>query len=87
MLVLLNGLDFIVTVLLLDRGATEANPLMAPVIGTIWGWWLKTVGVGLLALLILSTGRDGEVERRLRYVVALYVGVVAWNLVTLAVRT
>ncbi|MCU0268603.1 MAG: DUF5658 family protein [Acidimicrobiales bacterium] len=82
-LVVLNGVDLVLTRILLARGAAEANPVMAPLIDSWWGWAVKTLGVGLVALAVLVTGRDGKVERWLQVVVGVYTAVVAWNLVVL----
>jgi hypothetical protein len=82
--ILLSGIDFIVTILLLDRGAVEANPLMEPIVGSVWGWFLKTVVVGAVMIFLVATSRDGKLDRMLRAVVAVYVCVVVWNLVVLA---
>jgi hypothetical protein len=78
-LVALNALDLMLTRELLARGASEANPLMALVIGGTWGIAIK-LGVPILAGLRHVTA---PLKRKhvlaLCWVNVLYLGVVAWN--------
>ena len=78
-LVALNALDLILTRELLARGATEANPLMALVIGGSWGIAIK-LGVPILAgLRHLTAPLKRKHVLALCWVNVLYLGVVAWN--------
>ena len=79
-LVVLNVLDLILTRDLLARGAVEANPLMALVIGGGWGIAIK-LGIPVIA------GRRHLTAPLLRkavlalcWVNVAYLGVVTWNL-------
>jgi Na+/pantothenate symporter len=85
-LVALNALDLLLTRELLARGAVEANPLMALVIGGFWGVAIK-LGVPILAG---ACELAAPVARRhvmaLCWVNVLYLGVVAWNFHHLAGR-
>jgi len=78
-LVALNALDLILTRELLARGATEANPLMALVIGGFWGIVIK-LGVPILAgLRHMTAPLKRKAVLALCWVNVLYLGVVAWN--------
>ncbi len=79
-LVALNALDLILTRHLLARGAVEANPLMALVIGGGWGIAIK-LGVPILAgWRHLTAPLLRKAVLALCWVNVLYLGVVAWNL-------
>ena len=78
-LVALNALDLILTRHLLAQGATEANPLMALVIGGGWGIAIK-LGVPILAgFRHLTAPLLRKAVLALCWVNVLYLGVVAWN--------
>ena len=78
-LVALNALDLILTRQLLERGASEANPLMALVIGGGWGIAIK-LGVPILAgWRHLAAPLLRKAVLALCWVNVLYLGVVAWN--------
>jgi len=85
-LVALNALDLILTRHLLARGATEANPLMALVIGGGWGIAIK-LGVPILAgWRHLTAPLLRKAVLALCWVNVLYLGVVAWNFHILVIR-
>ena len=78
-LVALNALDLILTRQLLERGASEANPLMALVIGGGWGIAIK-LGVPILAgWRHLAAPLLRKAVLALCWVNVLYFAVVAWN--------
>ena len=78
-LVALNALDLMLTRHLLAQGATEANPLMALVIGGGWGIAIK-LGVPILAgFRHLTAPLLRKAVLALCWVNVLYLGVVAWN--------
>ncbi len=78
-LVALNALDLILTRELLSRGATEANPLMALVIGGGWGIAIK-LGVPILAgWRHVTAPLLRKAVLALCWVNVLYFAVVAWN--------
>ena len=78
-LVALNALDLILTRELLAKGANEANPLMALVIGGGWGIAIK-LGVPILAgWRHLTAPLLRKAVLALCWVNVLYFGVVAWN--------
>jgi len=85
-LVALNALDLILTRHLLAQGATEANPLMALVIGGGWGIAIK-LGVPILAgWRHLTAPLLRKAVLALCWVNVLYLGVVAWNFHVMVVR-
>ena len=85
-LVVLNALDLMLTRYLLDLGATEANPLMALVIGGGWGIAIK-LGVPILAgWRHLTAPLLRKAVLALCWVNVLYLGVVAWNFRILVVH-
>jgi len=78
-LVALNALDLMLTRHLPAQGATEANPLMALVIGGGWGIAIK-LGVPILAgFRHLTAPLLRKAVLALCWVNVLYLGVVAWN--------
>jgi hypothetical protein len=86
LLVALNGIDLVLTRLLIQQGATEANPLMRPLVETMWGWVLKTLVVGAIAIALLTVELDDRLWRELQIVVGIYAAVITWNLAVLLVR-
>ena len=85
-LVALNALDLILTRHLLAQGATEANPLMALVIGGGWGIAIK-LGVPILAgWRHLTAPLLRKAVLALCWVNVVYLGVVAWNFHILVAR-
>ena len=85
-LVALNALDLILTRELLARGASEANPLMALVIGGGWGIAIK-LGIPILAgWRHMTAPLLRKAVLALCWVNVLYFGVVAWNFRLLALR-
>jgi hypothetical protein len=83
-LVALNALDLLLTRELLSRGASEANPLMALVIGGGWGIAIK-LGVPIVAgLRHMTAPLLRKAVLALCWVNVLYLAVVAWNFRLLA---
>jgi len=83
-LLALNVLDTIATnILVLDFGAIEINPLMAPLVGTGWMVLLK-VGLPVVAIALASRVRSRRSVTLLSIVVAVYVFVAALGLGQLA---
>jgi hypothetical protein len=79
-LIILNACDLLLTRQLLALGATEANPLMAPIIAGPWGYVVKIVVPALLALHYMVAPIFRRVTLGLGIVCVLYFGVVLWNL-------
>lgn len=78
-LVVLNVLDLLLTRHLLRNGASEANPLMALVIGGGWGVAIK-IGVPVLAgWRHVTAPLLRKAVLALCWMNVLYLGVVAWN--------
>lgn len=78
-MVALNAVDLFLTRELLARGASEANPLMALVIGGGWGIAIK-LGIPMLAgLRHMTAPLLRKAVFALCWVNVLYLGVVAWN--------
>lgn len=84
----LNVLDLVSTRLVLAAGGEEGNPLMAPIIHHPYAPVLvKAAGLGLVALALKACPpRSNVVDRALCAVTVLYLAIVTWNLVNLAVN-
>jgi hypothetical protein len=90
MLAALLGLqlaDAALTRLALSLGALEINPLMRPVFSGPAGLVeiVKVAGVAVIAWLVLRSP-DRRADRTLRAGVAVYMGIVVWNLLQIAAR-
>jgi hypothetical protein len=81
-LIMLSAIDLAATRIGLDRGAHEANPILAPFIEGRGVAIAKTTGVGLVALNLLRKAPASRVT--LRNVLVLYGAVVVWNALTVA---
>ena len=80
----LNVLDTVATnILVLDFGAIEINPLMAPLVGTGWMVLLK-VGLPVVAIALDTRVGSRRSVTLLSIVVAVYVFVAALGLGQLA---
>ncbi len=84
----LNVLDLVSTRLVLAAGGEEGNPLMAPIIHHPYAPVLvKGAGLALVALALKACPpRSRVVDRALCAVTVLYLAIVTWNLVNLAVN-
>ena len=83
-LLALNVLDTVATnILVLDFGAVEINPLMAPLVGTGWMVVLK-VGLPILAIALATRISSRRSVTVLSIVVAVYVFVAALGIGQLA---
>ena len=82
---LLNAIDIVTTKLVLDRGGTEKNPIMEPLMEGLWG--AIAVKVAVLAVVGLLITKCPPRSRRpdvaLVFVTGWYFAVVAWNLAVL----
>jgi Domain of unknown function (DUF5658) len=86
LILLLSAIDAVLTLALVDRGATEANPLMAPLVGgsghgfALWKLGLTIFGVVTLVvyarLHLIGRLRVGSL---LYLVLALYVALIAYE--------
>lgn len=75
----LSTLDLVVTEIGVSRfGAVELNPLMAPLLGTMWAPLLK-VGLPTVIVLFASRIRTRFVFRALRTLVAAYLVVAVFT--------
>ena len=79
-LVVLNVVDLLLTRHLLKNGASEANPLMALVIGGGWGVAIKIGLPVALAFRHLRAPLERKIVLGLCWMCVLYLGVVTWNL-------
>lgn len=85
-LLALNVADLITTERLVEDGhATEANPLMAGLVGTWGGWATKTLVPAALVLAVLRAPASRWSTVLVAGVAAAYGVVVAWNIYGLAV--
>ena len=85
-LIVLNACDLLLTRHLISIGATEANPLMAPIVSGWWGYVIKIGVPSLLALRYITAPVFRRVSLGLGAVFVLYCGVVLWNLHVLTSR-
>ena len=85
LLVVLNTADIVLTRIFVNQyGVAEANPLTAPIVNTSGLFLFKTVGVAVIAVLVVRYVQARWVSRILFGVVAAYSVVVAWNVLGLA---
>jgi hypothetical protein len=85
LLAVLNLADLLTTRLVLSRGGSEGNPVMAPLVEGMWGAAvLKLACVGLIAMLAQRCLGSVRARCGLLVVVAWYAAVVSWNVVVLA---
>lgn len=77
----LNLVDVLTTKLILSNGGIEANPIMAPVVETNWGYGLKLGIAAVITIRIWALwGTEPNRARGTAYVILfLYAGVVGWN--------
>ena len=84
-LVVLNVLDLITTAVVLDRGGTERNPLVKPIVDGIWDVALVKGLVLALVAVLLTRCRDSRIaDLALAGTAGWYLAVVMWNCVVLA---
>ncbi len=83
-LFVLNVADYFLTIWALSLGGIELNPLMSPVISTPFGPIVKIALVGILCVLVALRLRFKPGVVLLVTVTAIYVAVVAWNSLNLA---
>jgi hypothetical protein len=85
-LVLLNAADLATTALVLDRGGSERNPLVEPLIHGMWGAvTIKIACLGLVAALLNRCAASARARVFLAAAATWYGFVVVWN-VTVLVR-
>jgi Domain of unknown function (DUF5658) len=78
-LVALSALDLVVTEIgVTHLGAIELNPLMAPILGTMWAPALK-IGLPVFILMLASRIRTAFVLNALRALVAVYLAIAVLN--------
>jgi hypothetical protein len=79
-LVVLNAADLVTTRLVLDRGGTEANPVLEPIIHDFARAALvKVLCLALVGVLLVRVRRTTRVAAVLLAVTAWYTVVVLWN--------
>jgi hypothetical protein len=82
---LLNLADILTTKAVLDRGGSEGNPLMKPLVEDMWGAALVKLGLLIaIAFLVQRCPRSPRLLRGLTAVVVWYTAVVAWNVVVVS---
>jgi len=83
-LVVLNILDLFTTGFVLDRGGSERNPFIEPMIDSLAQvTFLKLVILGLVATLLMHTRQSRIADLALTAATGWYVAVVIWNLAVL----
>lgn len=84
-LIALNIADLFTTKAVLDRGGRESNPIMQPLVDELWqAATVKGLCLAVVCILVLRCQHLRRVSVALGVVNLWYVGVVGWNLVTLA---
>ena len=86
-LAVLAVLDLVTTRTILARGGVEANPLVAPWVGTPWFVFAKTVGISAVMIWAVVSIKTTWIARVLYGVAAAYAVVVTSNLIQLALET
>ena len=84
-LVVFNVLDLITTAVVLDRGGTERNPLVKPIVDGIWDVALVKGVVLVLVAVLLTRCRESRIaDLALAGTTGWYIAVVIWNCAVLA---
>jgi hypothetical protein len=84
-LVVFNVLDLITTAVVLDRGGTERNPLVKPIVDGIWDVALVKGLVLVLVAVLLTRCRESRIaDLALAGTTGWYIAVVIWNCAVLA---
>ena len=84
-LVVFNVLDLITTAAVLDRGGTERNPLVKPIVDGIWDVALVKGLVLVLVAALLTRCRESRIaDLALAGTTGWYIAVVIWNSAVLA---
>ncbi len=79
-LVVFNVLDLITTAVVLDRGGTERNPLVKPIVDGIWDVALVKGLVLVLVAVLLTRCRESRIaDLALAGTTGWYIAVVIWN--------
>lgn len=87
-LVILNALDIVTTMHVLALGGQEANPLLQPIVGTLWVFILvKALFLAAVAVAVDGQGQTRTVRTALWTVVLIYSYVVLQNLGNLDLLT
>jgi hypothetical protein len=80
----LNVADYLLTIWALSLGGIELNPIMSPIISTPFGPIVKIALVGILCVFVALRLRFKPGVAVLAAVTTIYVAVVAWNSLNLA---
>jgi hypothetical protein len=84
-LVVLNVLDLITTAAVLDRGGSERNPLVKPIVDGLWDVaFVKGIVLVLVAVLLTRCRESRIADLALAGTAGWYLAVVMWNSVVLA---
>lgn len=79
LIVALNIYDALVSRVLVTRGGSEGNPLMALIIDTPWFYVVKVV-IPLTAVIVnLRYGEHQRTRRQFAVIVAIFAAVCIWN--------
>ena len=85
-LVVLNLLDVLTTMWVLDRGGSETNPFIEPIVDSMWTVTALKAGVLAIVGLLLTRCRESRpIDLALVGVTGWYIAVVSWNLTVLTV--
>ena len=85
-LVVLNLLDVLTTMWVLDRGGSETNPFIEPIVDSMWTVTALKAGVLAIVGLLLARCRESRpIDLALVGVTGWYIAVVAWNVTVLTV--
>ena len=85
-LVVLNVFDLITTNLVLNRGGSEGNPFVKPIVDNLWHVGLLKGAVLLLIAALLTRVRGSRLsELALAGTTGWYLAVVCWNVAVLTI--
>ena len=85
-LAVLNVADVITTAMVLDRGGSESNPFVKPLVDDIWQVGLLKIAVLVIIAALLTRCRESRIaEFALAATTGWYLAVVMWNLAVLTI--
>lgn len=85
-LVVLNVVDIVTTSMVLDRGGSERNPFVQPIVDDMWQiGLLKAVVLVIVATLLTRCAGSRIAELSLAATAGWYLAVVAWNVAVLTI--
>lgn len=85
-LTILNLADVITTAMVLDRGGSESNPFVKPLVESIWQVGLLKAAILVIIAVLLTRCRDSRIaDLSLAIATGWYLAVVMWNVAVLTI--